>query len=239
MRNDSIGIFDSGVGGLNVLIQCQRLLPSERFIYIADKAHMPYGGKSMSEIKSAVIDVADMLFSMNCKALVVACNTATATAIDDIRRLYSTRIVVGLEPAVKPCFKELSPRGYGIALVTSATYRSEKFERLLVSCDGRVIPIACPLLAQHIENNTGNVSVLREHVYGLLKPYRDAESVVLGCSHYTYISGLVSEFYGGDVKIYDGAAGAAERLKFCLEQFGLETKNAARGGVKFFKTIQN
>ncbi len=237
MRNDPIGVFDSGVGGLNVLAECVRLMPNEKYIYLADTANMPYGAKPPSEIKRAACACASALFSMNCKALVVACNTATVTAIDDIRALYGTRVVVGLEPSVKPCYRELGKSGYAVALVTQATYASAKLARLLETCDGRIVPIARPELAKLIEDNIGDISSIKRHVFDILEPYRDAESVVLGCSHYTYIKDTVNEFYGGNVKIYDGATGAAERLSYCLAISDLKTENAARGGVEFYKTV--
>ncbi len=220
-----------------MLAECVRLMPNEKFIYLADTANMPYGSKPPSDIKRAACACANALFAMNCKALVVACNTATVTAIDDIRALYGTRVVVGLEPSVKPCFRELGKNGYAVALVTQATYASDKLARLLETCDGRIIPIARPELAKLIEDNIGDISKVGRHVFDILEPYRDAESVVLGCSHYTYIKDIINEFYDGDVKIYDGATGAAERLKYCLALSDIQTENAAGGGVRFYKTV--
>ena len=107
MRNNPIGVFDSGVGGLNVLKKCEELMPYEKFIYLADEANMPYGVKPPEEIKRYALHCADELFAMNCKALVIACNTATVTSIDGIRSLCPDKIVVGLEPAGKPCYREL------------------------------------------------------------------------------------------------------------------------------------
>ena len=217
MKNNPIGVFDSGVGGLNVLNKCVELLPHERFIYLADEANMPYGNKPPEEIKLAATACADRLFSLNCKALVIACNTATATAIDDVRLLYPSRIVIGLEPAVKPCYRELGRTGYAVALVTNATYRSAKFNRLLQSCEGKIIPLVYPELAQEIERNVGNIQAIKPKLFEVLGSYRDAEAIILGCSHYTYVKDIISEFYYGNVKIYDGADGAAARLKYCLE----------------------
>ena len=125
-----IGIFDSGIGGLCVLKLCAKKLPNEKFIYLADKANMPYGEKSTDEIKAAAMSCAATLIGMGCKAIVVACNTATETAIDDIRRLFPSTVVIGLEPALKPCYYGVG-NGYAVALVTSATERSPKFKRLM------------------------------------------------------------------------------------------------------------
>lgn len=236
MRNDPIGVFDSGVGGLNVLRMCERLMPDESFIYLADKANMPYGNKCAADIKNAAIGCADTLFSLDCKAVVIACNTATTTAVDDIRALYSTRTVIGLEPAVKPCYRELGKSGYAVALVTDATYRSDKFARLILSCDGRIIPLARPELAELIENNATDIDKIRRHVFGILDKYRSAESVVLGCSHYTYITGIINEFYDGRIKIYDGATGAAARLKYCLAVSDMLADGQTKTATRFYST---
>ncbi|MCH5165938.1 MAG: glutamate racemase [Clostridiales bacterium] len=238
MRENPIGVFDSGVGGLNVLTKCERLLPNERFIYLADEANMPYGSKSAAQIKLAAEHCAETLFSMNCKAVVIACNTATVTAIDDIRALYGSRTVIGLEPAVKPCFRELGKSGYAVALVTSATYRSNKFERLIATCGGRVKPIARPDLAKFIEDNLSDIEKIAPLIHEIFTPYKTAEAVILGCSHYTYISKIISDFYGGKIKIYDGAEGAAQRLRYCLSLSDMLAPATRPGGVRFYSTFK-
>ncbi|MCX4313488.1 MAG: glutamate racemase [Clostridia bacterium] len=236
MRNNPIGVFDSGAGGLNVLRECRQLLPDEKYIYLADTANMPYGTKPPEQIKRAACGCCATLFSMNCKAVVIACNTATVTAIDDIRALYSTRVVVGLEPAVKPCFRELGKKEYAVALVTEATYRSDKFARLIQTCDRRIIPVAQPFLAKLIEDNVDSIDRIEHEVFDILSPYRDAGAVVLGCSHYTYIVPLIKKFYAGGIKIYDGAAGAAARLRYCLELSSGLSQDKNGGSVRFIKT---
>ncbi len=237
MRDDPIGVFDSGVGGLNVLKECAELLPCEKFIYLADEANMPYGNKTYAEIKYLAEKCAATLFAMNCKAVVVACNTATVTAVDGIRKLFGSRIVVGLEPAVKPCYRELGKNGYAVALVTDATYRSYKFERLLQTCENKIIPIARPELARLIENHADDISAVETHVFDILADHKNAEAVILGCSHYTYITDIIRKFYGGSVKIYDGAHGAAERLKYCLALSDLFTDSTdMQNKIRFYST---
>ncbi len=239
MKNNPIGVFDSGVGGLNVLNKCAELLSHEKFIYLADEANMPYGNKPPEDIKLAATACAERLFSLGCKALVIACNTATVTAIDGIRALYPSRIVIGLEPAVKPCYRELGKMGYAVALVTAATYRSTKFNRLLQSCEGKIKPLVYADLARNIEQNVDNIQALKPKLFEALGSYRDAEAVILGCSHYTYVKDIISEFYDGNVKIYDGAEGAAARLKYCLELSGLLSQETAEHPpVTFLSTFK-
>ena len=219
-----------------MLRKCAELMPDEKFIYLADEARMPYGVKTATEIRLAALQNAVHLFGMNCKALVVACNTATVTAIDDIRSMFATRPIIGLEPAVKPCYRELGKSGVAVAIVTAATYNSVKFGRLLETCDGKIIPLAVPKLAKLIEDNTRNINAIEPYVRDVLAPYKNAEAVILGCSHYTYISDLIRTIYDGNVKIYDGATGAAERLRYCLAISDLTAPKGNRGGVRFYST---
>ena len=236
MSSAPIGVFDSGIGGLCVLSLCASAMPNERFIYLADSANMPYGEKSIADIKHAACLSAERLFGMNCKAVVVACNTATETAIEDIRRLFPDRITVGLEPAIKPCRNELG-EGYAVALVTPATARSEKFNRLVSAYTDRIIPSPQVGLAATIERFIGEPDRLRPVVNRMLAPYKDAEAVVLGCSHYTYLRPLIEEFYGGNIKIYDGAIGAAMRLKSLLEKADLAAFGEV-GSIRFYSTYK-
>lgn len=232
---ERIGVFDSGIGGLNVLKQCMLVLPHERFIYLSDSANMPYGKKSNREIRTAAMRCADMLFGMRCKAIVIACNTATAIAAEHIRALHPSRIVIGLEPAVKPCAKELGATGYAVALVTKATAASVRFSGLIERYgDGRIVPVIAAELAKLIEDGADAT----DYLYELLAPYRDAESVVLGCSHFSYVTPVIEKFYGGNVKIYDGAVGAAAHLKYCLGLAGLINEEGI-GGVEYIKTMRN
>lgn len=230
-----IGIFDSGVGGLNVLHKCRLKMPNEKFVYLADKMHMPYGELSVQQIRSAVISCAEILVGLNCKAIVVACNTATETAIEDVRRLFPSVIVVGLEPAIKPCYMELGG-GYAVALVTTATFASEKFNRLLSVYGDKIIALPQPRLAALIESGADKKTV-RDCVYGALEKHRDAESVVLGCSHYSFVKDVINDFYDGKVKIYDGADGETARLLYCLKLAKKTAPAGSTGSVRFYSTF--
>lgn len=157
-------------------------------------------------------------------------------AVSAIREMYSTRIVIGLEPAVKPCIRELGRRGYAVALVTAATFGSEKFKRLLESSEGRIKPLARPELAKLIEDNVNDIQAIAPHVRDILSEYKDAEAVILGCSHYTYITDIIRDFYDGNIKIYDGASGAAQRLQYCLKMSELDAPIDAKGSIRFYST---
>lgn len=235
MDDRPIGVFDSGIGGLNVLHKCASLLPNESFVYLADFAGMPYGEKSEAEIKLAAVKNASRLVEMNCKAIVVACNTATEIGIAEIRRLYPNTVTLGLEPAIKPCEKELSAGGYGVVLATPATAHSVRFGALLRAYGGKVVAIGCAGLAKKIEKNVYDLERVRTDVYGILARYKNAEAVVLGCSHYSYITRLIKDFYGGKIKIYDGADGLALNLVRRLGNGDLLSDSTERT-IRFYST---
>lgn len=228
-----IGIFDSGIGGLSVLDACVKLMPNENYIYVADLANMPYGDKPPELIRGYAEACAERLVGMGCKAIVIACNTATAVAADSVRARFPLLPVIGLEPAVKPCLAELGG-GYALVLVTPATFASDRFKKLCE--DARVLPVAAQGLAELIEQNVCRLDRIADKVTGYLEPYRDAEAVALGCSHYSFVRPVIERFYGGKVKIYDGSGGVAKRLRAALKEFGLMSDCERQGAVKLYRT---
>lgn len=229
-----IGVFDSGIGGLNVLHECAALLKNESFIYLADYAAMPFGEKGEDEVRRIAVNNAERLVEMNCKAIVVACNTATAIGLEDIRRLYPSVISLGLEPAIKPCAVELDG-GYAVALVTPATAKSKRFNELMNLYGDNIVAVRCSGLAKSIEENIFNLENIRADVYDILSDYRGASAVVLGCSHYSYISNMIKDYYGGRVNIYDGARALALNLKRRLDWENLISAADERT-IRFYST---
>ena len=132
-REDYIGVFDSGVGGISVLRQLRNVMPKERFLYFGDSANAPYGTRPRDEIRELTLNVAAKLMDRGLKALVVACNTATAAAIEDLRKAYPDMIVIGIEPALKPACDRFPGQTVGV-MATPATLREEKLARLMEHC---------------------------------------------------------------------------------------------------------
>ena len=217
-----------------MLNKCASLMPNERFIYLADSAYMPYGTKHSEVIKRAAYRCADMLFAMNCKAILVACNTATENAIDGIRTLYPDKIVVGLEPAIRPALRDLQS-GYIVALVTPATYSSQKFGNIVQSAPDRIVALPSERLASLVE--CGDDDNIEREVVSLLSPHSGAGAIVLGCSHYSYIRPIIESRFGG-MAIYDGGDGAAARLLYRLKENGLTAAHGARGKIDFYSTVK-
>ena len=218
-----IAVFDSGVGGISVLKHIHHLLPNEHLLYVADSIHAPYGNKSAAEIQARCFAIADFLIAKDAKALVVACNTATAAAIDQMRAKYSLPII-GMEPAVKPA-AEASRSGIIGVLATTGTLQSAQFAALLESY-GRnveVVTQACVGLVECVERGELSQESTRALVKRYCQPLLDegADSIVLGCTHYPLLKSLIQEVVGADVVLIDTGAAVANQLKSRLLEQGL------------------
>ncbi len=219
-----IAVFDSGLGGISVLRALRTLMPQESFLYYGDSANAPYGCRTTQEIRALTMLHADRLFAGGAKALVLACNTATSAAVDALRLRYPERIVIGIEPALKPALRSF-PNGKIIVMATQATLREEKFAALMESCaaDCEIHTCPCPELVEFVERGelTGAAveAVLRQELAAALLPPADA--VVLGCTHFPFLSGAIRKVVGAQPRFFDGADGTARETKRRLAEAGL------------------
>lgn len=214
-KNDYIAVFDSGVGGISVLRHLRRELPNERFLYFGDSANAPYGTRPTGEIRDLTLAAAEKLVARGIKALVVACNTATAAAIEDLRRQYPELIVVGIEPALKIA-SDRFPGGTVGVMATPATLRETKFARLMARCADhcRVVKLPAAGLVELVESGKGNSPEAEELLRPLLKPYYGKlNAVVLGCTHYPFANETISRLLGPDTQLLDGGPGTARETK--------------------------
>ena len=235
-KEEFIAVFDSGVGGISVLRALVRVLPEENFLYFGDSKNAPYGTKSTQQVKRLTMDAADMLFKRGAKALVVACNTATAAAIDDLRRKYPEKIIVGIEPAVKVAADHF-PSGRVGVMATPVTLREEKFTHLKANFPNlKITPIGLPLLAQMIEQGVSDEEIekyLRPH----LAPLKGSlDAVVLGCTHYPLTAHVIARLLGENTALLDGAYGTALQTKRRLEAADLL---GGEGSVKVENSLQD
>ena len=222
-RSDYIAVFDSGVGGISVLRHLLRQLPNERYIYFGDSANAPYGTKSTRQVRELALDVAGKLIRRGVKALVVACNTATAAAINDLRQAYPELIVVGVEPALKLA-ADRYPGGRIGVMATPVTLRGEKFHHLLERfvADHRVDLIPAPGLADLVEAGQQNKEQGEALLRPLLEPYAGKlDALVLGCTHYPFAAPMISRILGPEVPLLDGGEGTAQQTRRALEAKGL------------------
>ena len=222
-KQDYIADFDSGVGGISVLRHLRQQLPLERFLYFGDSANAPYGTRPSDQIRDLTMAAAKMLMDRGCKALVVACNTATAAAIEDLRRAYPDRIIIGIEPALKIA-SDRFPGGTVGVMATPATLREEKFARLLRRFEDhcRVVKLPAAGLVELVEAGKGNGAEAEDLLRPLLGPHSGKlDAVVLGCTHYPFAAEAISRLLGQDTALLDGGAGTARETRRRLEAAGL------------------
>ncbi|TRZ92836.1 MAG: glutamate racemase, partial [Rhodocyclaceae bacterium] len=211
-----IGVFDSGLGGLSVLAALVDALPQADFIYFADTAHVPYGNKSEEQIQCRVLAIGEHLANHGCDLLVVACNTATATSVQALRAAHPDIPVVGIEPGIKPAAQE-TKSGRIAVLVTEATARSQRLQQLIRQHAGivEVLVEPCPGWANHVEmlqlDDPALAADVRAHVEPLLE--RGADRIVLGCTHYSFLTPLLNEVVGSRAQMVDVAAAVARQTR--------------------------
>jgi len=220
-NNYPIGIFDSGVGGLSILQSIRKLLPNENLIYVADSAFVPYGEKSEAVIESRVMAIAELLAKKNIKALVVACNTATAAAINTLRNQYSFPII-GLEPALKSAAENTHNSKVGI-LATQATLDSQKYLALKERFASRLqlIEKASPLFVDLVENAPTLHDREMRLIEKELMPFKSAQidSLVLGCTHYPFLTEAIASFMGPEVILYESGMPVALELQRRIQMY--------------------
>ncbi|HEY8085727.1 MAG TPA: glutamate racemase [Methylophilaceae bacterium] len=241
MSNAPIGVFDSGVGGLSVLRHIRTLLPHEELLYVADSTHAPYGSKSQEFIRERAITLADFLIAQGAKALVVACNTATAAAIETLREQYKLPII-GMEPAVKPAAAATKTGVIGI-LATAGTLQSAQFAALLESYGQSVTVVtqAGHGLVECIERGELATDRIRSLLEGYLRPLLEAraDTIVLGCTHYPFVRPLIEKIVGREVTLIDTGAAVARQLQKRLVELGLSAEVGKPGGVTFWSNSQD
>ncbi len=239
MRDLPIGVFDSGLGGISVLGELVKELPGEDFLYFGDSANAPYGSRSTEEIRRLTIHNAEMLFDRGVKALVIACNTATSAAIEDLRERYPNRILIGIEPALKPAVN-LFPGGKILVMATDATLREHKFAALLEKYNGtcEICKCPCPELVAFVERGELDSSALHEvlmkELGQHLEPLPDA--AVLGCTHFPFLKTAISKVVGSQCLLLDGSSGTARETKRRLGDKGL-LKESGKGTVTFCNSL--
>jgi len=224
MREAPVGVFDSGVGGLSVLAEISRLLPNESLLYVADCGHIPYGEKSPEFIRQRCRQVAEFFHQQGAKAMVLACNTATVAAVADLREHYPHWPLVGMEPAVKPAAAATRSGVVGV-LATTGTLQSAKFAALLdrFANDVRVVTQPCPGLVELIETGELDSPALRQLLRGYVEPLLAAgcDTLILGCTHYPFLTPLLAEMVPATVAIIDTGAAVARQLQRLLHERGL------------------
>ncbi|MCY6959180.1 glutamate racemase [Clostridium brassicae] len=242
ISNKPIGFFDSGVGGLSVLKKSIELLPNEDFIYLGDSKNAPYGVKSVEEVRKLSFQAVEFLLQYNVKAIVVACNTATSAAIEQLRKEYKNIPIIGIEPALKPAV-ELNKRGTIVIMATTMTLSEKKFNRLMNKYKDKanIVPLPCPGLVELIEKGVlqgSEVNQFLKDKFSILDKDEIA-SVVLGCTHYPFIKNELSNVLNKDVIIIDGSDGTSAQLKRQLKRNKMINLKGEKGAVHIYNTLDD
>jgi len=230
MTNDRpIGVFDSGIGGTSIWKAIHDLMPNEQTIYLADSKNAPYGQKSKAEIIALSMKNTDLLIEMGCKLIVVACNTATTNAIQELRAKYNIPFI-GIEPAIKPAATNSKTQTIGI-LATKGTLNSELFNKTAEKYqDTKIIEQIGYGLVQLIEDGQINSQEMTQLLYSYLTPMIEAniDYLVLGCSHYPYLIPQIKKILPEHIQIIDSGEAVAKQTQNVLrEKVGFTTAKSS------------
>lgn len=254
-----IGVFDSGIGGLSILQALRAELPQENFMYLADSGHAPYGERSPAYVVERSHAMLGYLLSKNCQIVVIACNTATAAAIDDLRAHHPNLPIIGVEPALKPAVAASRTKRVGV-MATRGTLASARFQRLqgALSEQAQWVVQACDGLASAIERSiaTDSPSQNATEIIALCKENTKAmgafgtspgeiDTLVLGCTHYAFARPVLQQMLGSSIQIIDTGPAVARQTRLRLHalaqsigpaQPSAQDTNSSHGRVEFFTT---
>jgi len=214
--NRTIGVFDSGVGGLSVLHHIREALPEADLIYVADSGHVPYGDRTAAYIESRSMALTRFLLSQGAEAIVIACNTATAAAAHALRNQFSKIPIIAMEPAIKPAVAATKSDVVGV-LATVGTLESARFAALLEKYAGsvKIVTQGCPGLVEVVERGDLYGLDARRLVERYTAPLlaAGADTFILGCTHYPFLAPLIREVAGAEITLIDTGAAVARELK--------------------------
>lgn len=232
-----IGVFDSGVGGLSVWRELVRQLPHESTLYVADQAHVPYGTRSLAEVRDYAKGIARFLRARGAKIIVIACNTASGAALRTLREAFPEIPFVGMEPAVKPA-AERTRSGVIAVIATPATFQGELFHSLVerFATNVRLETQICPGLVEQVERGEWDAPETEARLRECLTPllHAGADQLVLGCTHYPFLAEAIARIAGPEIALVDPAPAVARQTARVLEQLGLTAPASATARHLFY-----
>ncbi|WP_339099646.1 glutamate racemase [Enterococcus sp. DIV0849a] len=250
-NHEAIGFIDSGVGGLTVVKEALRQLPNERLIYLGDTARCPYGPRPAEQVIQFTWEMTNFLLEKNIKMLVIACNTATAVALEEIKARLDIPVVGVILPGTRAALKATKNNRIGV-IGTAGTIKSRAYEEALKSKAPNtfVSSLACPKFVPIVESNEFHSSVAKKVVSETLNPLqlKKLDTLILGCTHYPLLRPLIQNIMGNHVKLIDSGAETVSEVSMLLDYFDIantpEYKNEANqfyttGSAKMFKAIAN
>ena len=236
MDTRPVGFLDSGLGGISVLGEALRILPEENFIYFGDTRHIPYGDKPPETVYQYTHAAVDTLMERGCKAIVIACNTATSVAAAQLRQELPLPII-GMEPALKPA-SLLPGDGRVLVMATRNTLKLPKFQALMELYGQGAIPVPCSGLMECVEEGQLSGQRVEGLLADLFAPYanENIKAVVLGCTHYPFLRQTISRFFSADTALIDGNLGTVRQLRRRLEEENLLSPGPG-GKVTFLSSL--
>lgn len=237
MDRRPIGIFDSGIGGLTILGSVRATLPAEDLLYIGDNAHVPYGPRSLDEVRGFSHAITEALIARGAKLIVIACNTASAAALTSVREAHPELPFVGMEPAVKPAVEQTHTGVVGV-IATVATFQSDLYASVVerFSHGVEVLHQPCPGLVQQIESGEFDTPRTEDMLRGWLEPMlaRNIDALVLGCTHYPLVRPMIERIVGPQVRVIDPAPAIARQVNRLLEQNGTLAPSGSKGSTRYW-----
>lgn len=237
MRDLPIGIIDSGLGGLTVMQQLVKVLPIESMIYLGDTARLPYGAKSPETIVRYSIENTVFLMQKNIKVLIVACNTASAHALESLQKIFNVPIIGVINPGAESAV-QATRHGRIAVLGTKGTIQSQSHQKAILQLAPRalVFPIACPLFVPLVEEDCLDHPATPLIIQEYLKPLKEhhVDTVLLGCTHYPLLKNLIRSEIGEEIVIVDSATSCAEKVVEFLSNAGLQKLNNSLPTYRYF-----
>ena len=236
-NNDPIGIFDSGVGGLSVLREIRLQMPSESVVYFGDQGHVPYGSRSVEEVRTFSEAITRFLLSLRAKIIMVACNAASAAALYHLRHTFPSSTFVGMEPAIKPAAESTQTGVVGV-LATPATFQGALYASVIERFANGVTVLqdTCPGLVGQIEkgelDSPETWGILEKALNPMLE--RGIDTVVMGCTHYPFVIPLIKQIVGLKVRVIDPAPAVSRQAARLLDTAGLRNPGAKSHDLRFF-----
>lgn len=233
-----VGLLDSGLGGISVLGEALRQLPNEDYVYYGDTANAPYGDKTPEEVLGLVHQAVERLIELRCKAIVIACNTATSVSAGKLRQELKLPII-GMEPALKPA-SLLPGEGKILVMATRVTLALPKFQALMAQYGRDAVPVPCPGLMECVERGELEGPQVTALLRQLLGPWlsQPVKAVVLGCTHYPFLRKAIAALFPEGTPLIDGNAGSVRQLRRRLEEEGLLSNRQEPGRVTFLSSSE-
>ncbi|AYC29782.1 glutamate racemase [Paenisporosarcina cavernae] len=239
IQKSAIGVIDSGVGGLTVVKELMRILPNEDIIYLGDSARCPYGPRSGKEVRQFTWQMAEYLAKQGIKLLVVACNTATAVALESLQKYCDFPVVGVIFPGARAAMKATKKQSIAV-LGTIGTVRSGAYEIAIkaLSTSAEIVPFACPLFVPVVESNEYEGEFAEKIVHESLKPLigQAFDTVILGCTHYPLLQPLIEKELGSNIQVVSSAEETAQNVKELLAYYHLANEMTNVAHYEFLTT---